>query len=394
METLAPKEKDTPKQAVQSELLPPFPVTPDRFDQKNEMFKRAVWDKKFTWESNRVYREVKFQEKVGFRKIDYALRNASWNLEWGAGFGNACSNSGLYAWEGVNDRIRHMVEAGDQVKETPEEMSRIIKLVARYFGAGLVGIAGLHPSWVYSHEYNTIKRRHYPLEIPEGCDSAIVMAIEMNYETMRMAPNAIQGSSTGMGYSKMAFLANLMATFIRGLGYRAIPSGNDTALSVPLAMAAGLGELGRHGILITQKFGPRVRLCKVFTDLPLQHDSYKPFGVTKFCETCKICAMKCPSQAIERGDKTTEGKNISNHSGVSKWFINAEKCFGFWAKNRMDCSTCVRACPFNKPSGRIHDFTRSMIRLEMPFLNQLILWGEKAMGYGRIYDSKRFWKSE
>ena len=331
---------------------------------------------------------------MGFRKIDYALRNASWNLEWGAGFGNAGSNLGLYTWEGVNDRIRHMVEAGEPVKETPEEMSRIIKLVARYFGASLVGIAGLHPSWLYSHEYNTIKRQHYPLEIREGCDNAIVMAIEMDYETMRMAPNGIQGSSTGLGYSKMAFLANLMATFIRGLGYQAIPSGNDTALSVPLAMAAGLGELGRHGILITKKFGPRVRLCKVFTDLPLQHDSYKPFGVTKFCETCKICAMKCPSQAIEKGAVSTEGKNISNHSGVSKWFINAEKCFGFWAKNRMDCSTCVRVCPFNKPSGRIHDFTRSMIRLEIPFLNQLILWGEKAMGYGRIYDSKRFWKSQ
>ena len=189
----------------------------------------------------------------------------------------------------------------------------------------------------------------------------------------------------------MLFLKVLLV--IRTIDIQSL-AGNDTALSVPLAMAAGLGELGRHGILITKKFGPRVRLCKVFTDLPLQHDSYKPFGVTKFCETCKICAMKCPSQAIEKGAVSTEGKNISNHSGVSKWFINAEKCFGFWAKNRMDCSTCVRVCPFNKPSGRIHDFTRSMIRLEIPFLNQLILWGEKAMGYGRIYDSKRFWKSQ
>ena len=40
----------------------------------------------------------------------------------------------------------------------------------------------------------------------------------------------------------------------------------------PLAIMAGLGELSRIGILITPEFGPRVRLCKVFTDLPLQAD--------------------------------------------------------------------------------------------------------------------------
>ena len=68
MENLALKEQETPKQEVQSELRPPFPVAPDRFDQKNEMFKRALWEKKFEWESNRVYREAKFQEKVGFRE--------------------------------------------------------------------------------------------------------------------------------------------------------------------------------------------------------------------------------------------------------------------------------------------------------------------------------------
>ena len=61
----------------------PFPVADHRFDQKNEMFKRSLWDEKIQAHGIRFYREVKFREKAGYRQLDYALRNAAWNLEWG-----------------------------------------------------------------------------------------------------------------------------------------------------------------------------------------------------------------------------------------------------------------------------------------------------------------------
>jgi len=95
------------------------------------------------------------------------------------------------------------------------------------------------------------------------------MAIEMDYGKF---PTSDVGMSaaTGLGYSKMAFVSSLLAQFVRNIGYQALPCGNDTALSIPLAVDAGLGELGRNGLLITPQFGPRVRLCKVFTDLPLR----------------------------------------------------------------------------------------------------------------------------
>lgn len=369
----------------------PFPVPAYRFDQKNEMFKRSLWDEKMLPHGMRFYREVKFQEKMGYRKIDYSFRNASWNLEWGAGFGNSRSNSGLYSWEGVNDRIRHYVKSGDPVKASPEQMSRNIKRAARYFGADLVGICQVHPNWVYSHEFNTITREHYPMELPEGCHNVVVLAIAMDYEGVQMSPTPVGGGIVGFGYSMMAFVANLMATFIRGLGYRAIPSGNDTALSVPLAMAAGLGEMGRLGFLITEKFGPRVRLCKIFTDLPLSYDTYRPFGVKEFCEVCKKCATKCPGQAIPHGDMTTEGHNISNQSGILKWYVNAEKCFAFWAKNRSDCANCIRVCPFNKPSGVIHDLSRAIIR-KTPLLNRFLLRIDDILGYDKPFPVEKFWE--
>ena len=372
---------------------PPFPVAGYRFDQKNEMFKRSMWDEKMAPHGMRFYREAVFKEMVGYRKIDYAFRNAAWNLEWGAGFGNSRSNSGLYSWQGVNEKIKHWVECGDPVKESPAEMSRKIKNAARYFGADLVGICQVHPNWVYSHEFNTITREHYPIELPAGCNNAIVLAIAMDYEGIRMSPTPIEGAVVGLGYSMMAVAANLTAMFIRGLGYRAVPCGNDTALSVPLAMAAGLGETGRLGYLITEKFGPRVRLCKVFTDLPLDYDEYKPFGVKEFCETCEKCATYCPTQAVPNGEMTTEGCNISNQSGILKWYVDAEKCFAFWAKNRSDCATCMRVCPFNKPRGMIHDISRSMIRRRIDIFNRFLIWIDDILGYHKRIPAKKFWDS-
>jgi reductive dehalogenase len=385
------KEIESKSITADPEAELPFPVPSSRFDQKNEMFKRSLWDEKMRPYAKRFYEDIQYRDEVGFRKLDYAFRNSAWNLEWGYGRGNSQSNSRLYSWDEITAKARHFIDVGDVVKESPEEMSRVIKKAARFLGADLVGVAKVHPNWVYSHEFNVITKEHYPLEIPEGCDRAVVMAVEMDYEAMRSSPDGIAGAATGLGYTKMALTANLVAAFIRNIGYRAVPSGNDTALSIPLAMAAGVGEWSRMGLLVTEEFGPRVRLCKVFTDLPLECDSYRPFGVVEFCKDCEKCAKKCPSKAIPEGDMTTEGPNICNHSGIEKWYVNAERCFAYWAKNRMDCTDCIRVCPFNKPPGVLHDIARAIIRKTTLF-NRALVSMDDRFGYGRRLPAKQFWK--
>lgn len=372
----------------------PFPVPNYRFDQRNEMFKRRTWDEEFIPWGNQLYKQVKYDERYGYRKLDYALRNAAWNMEYAFAFGNMRSNYGLYSWDHVADKVKRFVEHGGPVNYGPEVNTRIVKKAARFFGADLVGICYAHPNLVYSHELDLTSMEHRPIELPEGCTHAIVMAVAMDYDTARYSPDALSGASTGLGYSMQAILANYMATFIRGLGYRAIPSGNDTALSIPLALAAGLGELGRMGLLITEKYGPRVRLCKVFTDLPLLHDDYRPFGVAEFCRTCMKCARHCPSRAISFGEPTIEGPSLSNFSGVKKWYINPEKCFVFWAKNWMDCNNCVSCCPFNKVESFSHDIVRFFIR-KFPIVNRFIVLMDDLLGYGKPMrtSNKNFWET-
>jgi len=391
----SPEKSELEAQVRAREPYFPFPVPGSRFDQRNEMFKRRTWDEAFLPHGNRLYNDVKYQNRYGYRKLDYALRNAAWNLEYGFGFGVMRSNYGLYSWTDVPGKVKRFVEAGGPVCGSPQANSRIVKKAARFLGADLVGICYAHPNLIYSHEEDLLAGEHRPLELPDGCSNAIVMAVEMNREATRYSPDAISGAATGLGYSLQAVVANMVAAFIRGLGYRAVPSGNDTALSIPLAMAAGLGELGRMGLLITEKFGPRIRICKVFTDLPLRYDDYRPFGVDQFCRICKKCARHCPSHAIADGEPTIAGPSLSNHSGVLKWYINPEKCFMFWTRNWMDCNNCVMVCPFNKPPGRLHDSVRYLIR-KWPLFNRIMLRLDDLFGYGRpvAASRKNFWDSD
>ncbi|OPZ79701.1 MAG: 3-chloro-4-hydroxyphenylacetate reductive dehalogenase precursor [Actinobacteria bacterium ADurb.Bin444] len=374
-----------------SESAVPFPVPDYRFDQKNEVFKRAAWDEALRPLAQRFYTDIVYQERAGYRQEDYALRNASWHLEWGSGFGNSRSNSGLYSWDEVSPKLRPYLDRATRIQGDPLRLTRLVKEGARFLGADLVGVASVHPHWVYSHEYDLIAREHRPLELPEGCHRAVVVALAMDYEAMRSSPTALAGAATGLGYSRMAYVAHLLAVFIRGLGYKALPSGNDTALSVPLAMAAGLGEAGRMGLLITERFGPRVRLCKVFTDMPLVADSFRPFGVWEFCRTCKTCAHHCPSRAIADGEPTPAGPNVSSHSGIRKWYVNGEKCFEYWAQNRQDCAVCIRVCPFNKAPGLLHDLVRTTVKHTSKF-NPFFVRMDRAMGYDRMIPASVYWR--
>ena len=79
---------------------------------------------------------------------------------------------------------------------------------------------------------------------------------------------------------------------IRSMGYPALAhiDGNYRVVAPLVARDAGLGEIGRMGLLMTPELGPRVRLGVVTTDIPLVPDpaGYAP-AVLDFCRACKKC---------------------------------------------------------------------------------------------------------
>ncbi len=358
-----------------------------------------MWDPTVEDFAPKWYAQRVIGDRPGYTLWEWAFDHAAWYVERAVAKGNQTGNFGLYKWEVDPEEfavITRLVPGQKYEITDPAQMSRDIKRVAKFLGAAVTGICRLDRRWVYSHGYSHAYdgiTEQAPIEIPEEYEYAIVMAVEMDYLLSKTSPAGTVMGAGADGYSKMAFVAGRLAHFIRILGYKAIPSGNDTALCIPLAADAGLGQLGRNGILITEKFGPRVRLCKVFTDLPLVPDEPIEFGVAEFCNTCRRCAENCPGQAISFGEPTDQPLNISNNGGILKWPIDAEKCLRFWVQNEgFSCSNCIRVCPFNKPQGWLHGSARFLVR-NAPWLDPMLLRLDKLFGYGKKIKAEQFWAS-
>jgi epoxyqueuosine reductase len=361
----------------------------ERFDPHNNMFGRARYEAEWIERSQRFYDPNAPHDKAGYTSEDYALRNASWYVHDVFPMGASGSNrKEPHTWDCLASDAD---DARPSVSMDAIEATHKVKRAALFFGAALVGVCELDKRWVFSHVTYDSTGQRVRLELPEAYRYAVAMAVEMDYALMQTAPTGGAGAATGLGYSKMAFVSGLLAQFIRNMGYKAVPCGNDTALSIPIAIEAGLGELGRNGLLITEKYGPRVRVAKIFTNLPLVPDQPRFFGMDAFCRECMLCAEHCPSRAISFGEKTTQALNHSNNPGVLKWPVNAEQCYKYWIANQMDCADCIRVCPFNKEQGRLHDLVRACVR-HAPWLNPLLVKLDDALGYGKQRDPTTIWE--
>lgn len=392
----------------------PYEYDPDvlkRMSEKSTTFSRNVWDqdRQNRPESGEDIAYVNLVEGKGRlpnqTRLDYALMAASWHTA-------NVHGRASYQWELHRGMVRdlglHELGPWDpaELGMTWDEATLTVKHAALFYGASLSGVAVLNPLWLYSDRFSPRKedRGHAipvlsegdrfgqtdeALYVPASMNRVIALAFEEDFYGIANSPGRLASAAVGDGYSRMAFTAATLAEFIRGLGYRAIPAGNGTGLSIPMAIDAGLGELGRLGLLITPKYGPRVRLAKVITDMPLTHDPPIHFGVTEFCETCLLCADECPSSAISKGPRTWEGKSPSNNPGTLKWYIESEKCYDF---NGFSCSNCKRVCPFTKPNNSwLHRIIRKVIEGRIGPLNTLMVTLDQASGYGGQLQDRDFW---
>jgi ferredoxin len=232
-----------------------------------------------------------------------------------------------------------------------ERATEKIKGLAHFLGADLVRIGPLNPTHVYTHIGKTWHDpgRKYGTPINLSHKNAINIAVGIDPSLIKAGPVLPMISAVMRVYTKLATISMTLAGYIRALGYpaRAHMISNYQVLCIPLAIDAGMGELGRHGLMMTKELGSCLKLTTVTTDLPLVYDSLIDIGVDEFCQDCKICAESCPGGAIPRG-----GKKIVR--GVEKWTINPESCYRVWNETGTDCGVCVASCPWTKPRTPFH----------------------------------------
>src|SRR6185369_8696224 len=105
----------------------------------------------------------------------------------------------------------------------------------------------------------------------------------------------------GLQYARGTRASFALANWIRAQGYnaKAYPGPSAEALLlIPPAIESGLGELGKHGSMISRHFGSGVRLAGVTTDMPLVATTPDRFGGDEFCQSCQVCTKECPPGAI------------------------------------------------------------------------------------------------
>ena len=213
----------------------------------------------------------------------------------------------------------------------PAAMAAEIRALTRALaGDCIVGITRITPTAVMAGE-------HVPYAY------AICIGAPMQRDIMARVPNAASAREVLSAYRRVSRVAVQLSERIRAMGWPAKAYGDTKTgeiLHVPLAIAAGLGELGKHGSIVSREYGSNFRLATVATDLPLAVDTPVDIGVDDVCRTCRRCTIDCPPGAI------SDAKTLVR--GVEKWYVDFDRCVPYFAETG-GCGICIEVCPWSEP---------------------------------------------
>ncbi|MDA3911036.1 MAG: 4Fe-4S dicluster domain-containing protein [Bacteroidales bacterium] len=241
------------------------------------------------------------------------------------------------------------------------QMKKHLKTWSKQLGAQAIGFTALKTYHRYSHRgYG----ENYGKPISQNHNFAIAILVPMSHKAVQKAPLAPTVSESANQYVKSGIIALQIAAFLSELGYEAkahIDGGYDLVLPL-VAQDAGLGTIGRMGIMISEKTGPRCRIAVVSTNLKLNETQHKAIdkSIISFCNICKKCANVCPSAAISKKKRETI-------NGITRWQINQEACYTYWTKSGTDCARCMAACPYSHPNNILHSGVRFLIKRNVLF---------------------------
>ncbi|MEE2885650.1 MAG: reductive dehalogenase domain-containing protein, partial [Chloroflexota bacterium] len=214
--------------------------------------------------------------------------------------------------------------------ESGENITEAIREKALDMGFGEVGFTKFDRRYVFASKKRWAKFEH-----------AICLAYEQDYEKTQSIPS-MDAEETHYGtYEIEGKISIDLAAYIRSKGYRAqIHNPSDHSASViAMFVAAGLGQLGANGQLLSPHFGSRSRLMIITTDAPVVYDKPEDYGINKFCEKCQVCVNRCPGRALVK-DKVW-------WRGVEKNKLIYDRCRPVMARYE-GCGVCMKVCPIQK----------------------------------------------
>ena len=217
------------------------------------------------------------------------------------------------------------------------KFSTEVKQFATELGADLVGIA---PEMAFA----SAPTGHRPRDILKGARSVIVIAAALPPAVFESAPSREYSASYMSANNELNRIAFRLAKFLQENGHRAV----QVPASPPYDLKrmrgdishrhagelAGLGAFGKNSLLLSPKYGARMRLASVITDAILTPDKRLE---TDFCMECDKCIRACPAKALKVG-RTVDKKACDNqHIRIGKKLDLSD-----W---EQVCGVCIRVCP-------------------------------------------------
>jgi len=226
-----------------------------------------------------------------------------------------------------------------EIQKAPPELWNEIVESATSFGIDLIGFTSIDENLIFENDYVGGIEFLY--------ENGIVLGMEMDYDAINTAPDPPAGLESLRIYAELGEATNKLADFIRSKGFRVIachPLGGPI-LYPAMAVKAKMGKIGRQGLLITKKFGPRQRLSLISVNAgPLPENKDDNFEISKYCEKCRRCINFCPVNAILEEPVVNENGTITH--------IDSDKCFEYFYKT-TGCSVCIEKCPFHKTGYQV-----------------------------------------
>ena len=211
-----------------------------------------------------------------------------------------------------------------------------MKAAAEAEGASLFGVA----------DVSSIKNGFFvePKSVLNGLDYGISIGVRLAgkvVETVIDEPTKIYAFHYKRINSLLDEIAVKLANFIQNSGYSAFPVPaslvEDWGLMrgavshKDVGRLAGLGFIGRSGLLVNPEYGAAVRYVTVLTDMPLKAD--KPVDIS--CGECAACVASCPAKAIKKDSKDLDLKACRE---LLKTFANKAGI------GHSICGICVKTC--------------------------------------------------
>lgn len=231
-----------------------------------------------------------------------------------------------------------------------EPLYERIESAAREAGSDLVCFADLSPlKGMLVGDTTTLEYPYavtFAVEIPKDAARA---SLKEPSEEMRSAYKMCNKKLKGAGESIVQLLV--------GEGYKArfidpAQRVNPEMLLGPISQKAiaslsGMGWIGKNGLLITEKYGPRQRMGAVLTDMPVRGRAEL---LENKCGDCTECIDRCAMKVLK-------GPSFKRHPESRDLVIDWAKCGKYEAKLIGDgsrperaCGRCISVCPFSRIS--------------------------------------------